>query len=255
MDLSSLFALNNKVAVITGASKGIGLSIAEFFAAAGAKVVISSRNQEALDEVATRLNDKGYDVIGVACNVSHPDELELLVNKTIEVYGQIDILVNNAGINPFCGPVHETSMELFDKIMAVNVRAPFELSKLCLPHLRKSSNASIINISSIGAITPEPQLGIYSVSKSALHSLTKVCAKEWGNHKVRVNAICPGVVKTKFSQVLWSNDQVMDSIMKRLAIKRLGKVEEIGALALFLASPAASYTTGSIFTVDGGYTS
>ncbi|UCS92588.1 SDR family oxidoreductase [Echinicola marina] len=255
MDLSSLFALNNQVAVITGASKGIGLSIAEFFAAAGAKVVISSRNQQALDEVATRLNDKGYDVIGVACNVSHPDELESLVNKTIEVYGQIDILVNNAGINPFCGPVHETSMELFDKIMAVNVRAPFELSKLCLPHLRKSSNASIINISSIGAITPEPQLGIYSVSKSALHSLTKVCAKEWGNHKVRVNAICPGVVKTKFSQVLWSNDQVMDNIMKRLAIKRMGKVEEIGALALFLASPAASYTTGSIFTVDGGYTS
>ncbi|WP_215226149.1 SDR family NAD(P)-dependent oxidoreductase [Echinicola shivajiensis] len=255
MDLSALFALNNQVAVITGASKGIGLSIAEFFAAAGAKVVISSRNQEALDEVALRLNDKGYDVLGVACNVSHPDELELLVNKTLEVYGQIDILVNNAGINPFCGPVHDTSMEVFDKIMAVNVRAPFELSKLCLPHLRKSSNASIINISSIGAITPEPQLGIYSVSKSALHSLTKVCAKEWGNHKVRVNAICPGVVKTKFSQVLWSNDQVMETIMKRLAIKRLGKAEEIGALALFLASPAASYTTGSIFTVDGGYTS
>lgn len=255
MDLSALFALNNQVAVITGASKGIGLSIAEFFAAAGAKVVISSRNQEALDEVALRLNDKGYDVLGVACNVSHPDELEQLVNKTLEVYGQIDILVNNAGINPFCGPVHDTSMEVFDKIMAVNVRAPFELSKLCLPHLRKSSNASIINISSIGAITPEPQLGIYSVSKSALHSLTKVCAKEWGNHKVRVNAICPGVVKTKFSQVLWSNDQVMEAIMKRLAIKRLGKAEEIGALALFLASPAASYTTGSIFTVDGGYTS
>ncbi|GAB4107726.1 SDR family oxidoreductase [Echinicola sediminis] len=255
MDLSALFALNNKVAIITGASKGIGLSIAEFFAAAGAKVVISSRNQESLDQVAKKLNDKGYDVVGVVCNVSHDDELEELVNKTLEIYGQIDILVNNAGINPYCGPVHETSLEIFDKIMAVNVRAPFELSKLCLPHLRKSSGASIINISSIGAISPEPQLGVYSVSKSALHSLTKVCAKDWGQQKIRVNAICPGVIKTKFSEVLWSNDQIMEMIMKRLAIKRIGECEEIGALALFLASPAASYITGSIFTVDGGYTS
>jgi len=255
MDLSTIFALNNKVAIITGASKGIGLSIAEFFAAAGAKVVISSRNQTTLDEVAGRLNDKGYDVVGIACNVGEIKELEELVNRTIEIYGQIDILVNNAGVNPFCGPVHETTLSVYDKIMSVNVRAPFELSKLCLPHLRKSSGASIINISSIGAISPEPQLGIYSVSKSALHSLTKVCAKEWGQQKIRVNAICPGLIKTKFSEVLWSNSQVMDMIMKRLAIKRVGECEEIGAMALFLASPAASYITGAIFTVDGGYTS
>ncbi|QDH80603.1 SDR family oxidoreductase [Echinicola soli] len=255
MDLSSLFSLNNKVALITGASKGIGLSIAEFFAAAGAKVVICSRHQEKLDEIAKKLYAKGYDIMGIACNVGRPEELSHLVKQTVNAYGQIDILVNNAGTNPYFGPVHETSLELFDKIMDVNVKAPFELSKLCLPHLRKSSQASIINISSIGALSPEPQLGIYSVSKSALHSLTKVCAKEWGQQKIRVNAICPGIIKTDFSKALWDNDQIMDVIMKRLALKRLGKTEEIAALALFLASPAASYISGSIFTVDGGFTS
>ncbi|GGZ32787.1 dehydrogenase [Echinicola pacifica] len=255
MDLSALFSLNDKVAIVTGGSEGVGLSIAEFLAAAGAKVVICSRNQGKLDKVSSRLNDKGYEVTGFVCNVGHMAELPMLVDKTIETYGQIDILVNNAGTNPFLGVVHEASLEVFDKIMAVNVKAPFELSKLCLPHLRKSSNASIINISSIGALSPEPFLGLYSVSKSALNSLTKVFAKEWGNQKVRVNAICPGVMKTKFSEALWNNDQHLETIMKRLAIKRLAKTEEVAALALFLASPAASYISGSIFTVDGGFTS
>lgn len=254
MDLSSVFSLEGKVALITGASKGIGFGIAEIFAAAGAKVVISSRKQDALDEMASLLNSKGYEVTGIACNVGNMEDLPLLVEKTVEKYGTIDILVNNAATNPVFGPVHETSLEAFDKIMNVNVKAAFELSRLCFPYLRKSSGASVINISSIGGISPEHGLGIYSVSKAALISLTKVFAKEWGDANIRVNVICPGLIQTKFSEALWSNEKIMSMIMKQLAIKRAGTSEEIGAMALFLASSASSYTTGGVFTADGGFT-
>lgn len=254
MDLSTVFSLNGKVALITGASKGIGFCIAEIFAAAGAKVVISSRKQDVLDEMANTLKIKGYEATGIACNVGNMEELPHLVEKTVEKYGTIDILVNNAAVNPVFGPVHETSLEGFDKIMNVNVKAAFELCRLCFPYLRKSSGASVINISSIGGISPEHGLGIYSVSKAALISLTKVFAKEWGEAKIRVNVICPGLIQTKFSEALWSNDKIMTSLLKQLSIKRPGTPEEIGAMALFLASSASSYTTGSVFTVDGGFT-
>jgi dehydrogenase/reductase SDR family member 4 len=254
MDLSSLFSLMDKVALITGASKGIGYSIAETFAAAGAKVVISSRKQDVLDEMAKKLRDKGYEVTGIACNVGHIDDLKPLVQKTVELYGQLDVLVNNAAVNPVFGPVHDTSSEAYDKIMDVNLKAPFELMKLCFPYLRESSNGSVINISSIGGISPESGLGIYSVSKAALISLTKVFAKEWGDHKIRVNAICPGLIQTKFSEALWGNEKMLQQVMKVLALKRVGESEEIGAAALYLASPASSYTTGAVLTADGGFT-
>lgn len=254
MDLSTLFSLNNKVALITGASKGIGFSIAETFAAAGAKVVISSRKQDALDEMAGKLRDKGYEVIGIACNVGNIEELKPLVEKTVAHYGQIDILVNNAAVNPVFGPVHDTSLDAYNKIMDVNLKAPFELMKLCFPYLRGSSNGSVINISSVGGISPETGLGIYSVSKAALISMTKVFAKEWGDHKIRVNAICPGLIQTKFSEALWNNEKMLQQVMKMLALKRVGESEEIGAAALYLASPASSYTTGAVLTADGGLT-
>lgn len=254
MDLSSVFSLDHKVALITGASKGIGLGIAEIFAAAGAKVVISSRKQDALDEMADQLKSKGYEATGIACNVGNMEELPILVEKTIEKYGAIDILVNNAAANPIFGPVHETSLEAFDKIMNVNVKAPFELCRLCYPYLRKSAGGSVINISSIGGLSPEHGLGIYSVSKSALISLTKVYAKEWGTSKIRVNAICPGLIETKFSEAIWSNEKLMNMVMNQLSIKRSGTAEEIGLMALFLASAASSYTTGAVLTADGGFT-
>jgi dehydrogenase/reductase SDR family protein 4 len=254
MDLSTLFSLMGKVALVTGASKGIGFAIAEIYAAAGAKVVISSRKQETLDEMAGQLQSKGYEVTGIACNVGNMEELDVLVNKTIEKYGTIDVLVNNAASNPVFGPIHETSLDAYDKIMNVNLKAPFHLMKLCFPYLRESADGSVINISSIGGISPESGLGIYSVSKAALISMTKVFAKEWGDHNIRVNAICPGLIKTKFSEALWSNDKIMGHMMKSLPIKRVGTSEEIGAAALYLASPASSYTTGAVLTADGGFT-
>ncbi len=254
MNLSSVFSLDGKVALITGASKGIGFNIAEVFASAGAKVIISSRKQDVLDEKANHLKAQGYEATGIACNVGHMEELPLLVKKAAATYGSIDILVNNAAVNPAYGPVHETSLEVFDKIMNVNVKAPYELCRLCYPYLRKSSGASVINISSIGAVSPEAGLGIYSVSKAALVSLTKVFAKEWGDSGIRVNAICPGLIETKFSRAIWSDDKVMTKFLQQLSIKRTGTPTEIALMALFLAASASSYSTGSIFTSDGGFT-
>jgi NAD(P)-dependent dehydrogenase (short-subunit alcohol dehydrogenase family) len=176
------------------------------------------------------------------------------VDETIATYGTIDIVVNNAAANPIFGPIADADGGAFDKIMNVNVKGPFELAKKCYPFMKLKKSGSVINISSIGGLRPEPGLGIYSVSKAALISLTKVMAKEWGEDNIRANAICPGLIKTKFSEALWSNDKIMHTMMKMLPIKRVGIPEEIAALALFLASDESAYCTGSVFTADGGFT-
>jgi NAD(P)-dependent dehydrogenase (short-subunit alcohol dehydrogenase family) len=254
MDLSSAFSLHGKVAIVTGASRGIGYSIAEFFGAARAKVVLTGRNPADVDEKADKLKKKGYDVTGVQCSVEHTEDLKHLVEKTIELYGHIDVLVNNAGVNPTYGNIQDLDAEVFDKLMNINVKAPFELSKICFPYLMQSSSASIINIGAAEGIKPEPKLGLFGVSKAALISLTKAFAKEWGDYGIRVNVICPGLTKTSSNEILWSNDRLMVDRMKRLPIKRMGERREIAAMALFLASSASSFTTGTVMTVDGGLT-
>jgi dehydrogenase/reductase SDR family protein 4 len=252
--ITNLFDLSGKVAIITGASKGIGEAIAEIYGAAGARVVVSSRKQEAVDSVAASIIKKGGLAKAIACHMGDAGEIARLVEETIAAYGTIDIVVNNAAVNPVFGPVVETDGSAFDKIMNVNVKGPFELAKKAYPFMKQKKSGSVINISSIGGLRPEPGLGIYSVSKSALISLTKVIAKEWGEDNIRANVICPGLIKTKFSEALWSNDKIMHTMMKILPIKRVGTTEEIAALALYLASDASAYSTGSVFTVDGGFT-
>lgn len=249
-----LFSLQGKVAIITGASKGIGEAIAREFGRAGAKVAISSRKQEALDSLAASLGEEGIEALAVEANVSKMDELQHLTETCIAHFGGVDILVNNAAANPVFGPVEQTESWAFDKIMDANLKGPFELSKWCLPSMKSRGGGSVINISSIGGLRPEPMLGIYSVSKAALISLTKVLAKEWGAYGIRVNAICPGLIKTKFSEALWGNEAILNHMMGQLPIARVGTPEEIAALALFLASEASAYSTGSVFTADGGYT-
>ncbi|MDH4058032.1 MAG: glucose 1-dehydrogenase [Cyclobacteriaceae bacterium] len=250
----NLFDLTDKVALITGASKGIGEAIAEVFGAAGARVVVSSRKQEAVDQVAASIIKKGGRAKAIACHMGEPSEITRLMDETIAAYGTVDIVVNNAAVNPVFGPVVETDGVAFDKIMNVNVKGPFELAKKAYPYMKKRKSGSIINISSIGGLRPEYGLGIYSVSKAALISLTKVMAKEWGEDNIRANVICPGLIKTKFSEALWSNDKIMHTMMKILPIKRVGTTEEIAALALYLAADASAYSTGSVFTADGGFT-
>jgi NAD(P)-dependent dehydrogenase (short-subunit alcohol dehydrogenase family) len=250
--MKNVFDLTGKVALITGASKGIGEAIARIFAEYGAKVVISSRKQADLDELANDIKASGGECTGIAAHAGEIAQLKLLVEKTVERYGGIDILVNNAATNPVYGPSLDCSESAFDKIMQVNVKAPFELAKMVHPIMKSRGGGSVINISSIAGHTPDPGLGIYSVSKASLNMLTKVLAKEWGEDGIRVNAICPGLIKTKFSQALWDNEKTLAHFTKRLPIARMGTVEEISPMALYLASSASAYTTGGLFSIDGG---
>ncbi len=248
----AMFDLTGKVALITGASKGIGEDMARTFARFGAKVVVSSRKQDALDALASEIKADGGEATGIAAHTGDMGQLKNLVDQTIAVYGGIDIVVNNAATNPVFGPSLDCDESAFDKIMQVNVKAPFELSKLCYPSMKSRGGGSVLMISSIAGHTPDPGLGIYSVSKAGLNMLTKVLAKEWGTDGIRVNAICPGLIKTKFSQALWQNDKILEHFTGSLPIARMGTVDEISPLALFLASSASSYCTGSLFYADGG---
>lgn len=252
--MNNLFNLSGKVAIVTGASKGIGEAIAVLYAAAGARVVVSSRKLDAVNDVVESIIKNGGHAKAIACHMGDLVDIQRLVDETIATYGTIDIVVNNAAANPVFGPIVATDASAFDKIMNVNVKGPLELAKRCYPFLKEKKSGSIINISSVGGLRPEAGLGIYSVSKAALISLTKVMAKEWGDDNIRANVICPGLIKTKFSEALWSNDKIMHTMMKILPIKRVGTPEEIAALALYLAADASAYSTGSVFTADGGFT-
>ncbi len=250
----SSFDLTDRVAIITGASKGIGKEIALALAQNGAKVVISSRNQESVDAVAKEFTDQGLEAVGIAAHMGSQDDIKNLVNSTISKYGGIDIIVNNAATNPVYGPLLTNDDETFDKIMSINVRGPLNLAKLAHPSMKERGHGSVINISSVGGIRPEPLIGLYSMSKASLISITKIMAQEWGEDNIRANVICPGLIQTKFSKALWENEKVSQSYTKHLPLKRIGQPEEIAGLALFLASSASSYCTGAIYTADGGHT-
>lgn len=251
-EISPLFRLDGKVAIVTGASKGIGAAMARGLAEFGAKVIISSRKQEAVDEVANTFRTAGLEATGIACHVGDTDQLRQLVETTISTYGRIDIIINNAATNPIFCPLEEADAVVFDKIMNVNVRAPFLLSKFAYSHLKKQGG-SIINISSVEGHKPSMGLGLYSTSKGALITLTQSQAKEWGKDGIRANVICPGLIKTKFSAALWQNEAILKHIEGQLPSARIGKPNEMAGLAVFLASDASSYCTGAVFTADGGY--
>ncbi len=247
------FNLKGKVAIITGSSKGIGKAIAKAYAECGATVVISSRKQDACEEVVSEFKGLGLKAIAIACHVGDIDSRANLVKKTISECGGIDILVNNAATNPVYGPIEDASFDAFDQIMNINVKAPWDLANKCLDSMKLRKGGSIINISSIEGEYPSYGLGLYSTSKAAISMLTKNQAKEWGKHGIRVNAICPGLIQTKFSSALWNDEKVMHHINKKLPLGRMGQSEEIASVALLLASEAGSYITGSLQVADGGY--
>lgn len=248
------FKLDNKVAIVTGASKGIGEAMAQALGQAGAKVVVSSRKQDAVDEVVERFRSERIDATAIAANMGNMEEVKHLADKTKEIYGGVDIIINNAAANPVFGPMNDTEEWAFDKIMDVNVKGPFELAKQVHSSMAERGGGSIINISSVGGISPEFMLGIYSVSKAAIISLTKTQAREGGAVNIRANAICPGLIKTKFSQALWQSEEIVNEWLKQVPIQRMGMPEDVAGLALFLASDASAYCTGGVYTVDGGYT-
>ena len=252
-EIKNMFSLNDKVAIITGSSKGIGKSIAKALAENGAKVVVSSRGEAQVNEVAKEFTEKGYIATGIPCHIGKSEDRKRLIDETLQRFGSVDILVNNAAINPVFGAIEDADEEVFDKIMDVNVKAPWLLSNMVKPIMQTKNSGSIINIASVEALQPGAGLGLYSTSKAALLMLTKNQAKEWGKFGIRVNAICPGLIKTKFSAAIWKNDNLLNKIENAIPSGRMGKPEEIAGIACLLASEAGAYMTGSVYTADGGY--
>jgi dehydrogenase/reductase SDR family protein 4 len=250
---SQLFRLDGKVALVTGASKGIGEAMARGLAEYGASVVVSSRKQDAVDAVAEQFRTDGLEATGIAANMGDFNDIHTLLDSTVETYGGIDIIINNAAANPVFGLVQDTDERAFDKIIDVNLKGPFELCKKAYPLLQQRGGGSIIHISSIGGLKPEPGIGIYSVSKAAIINLTQAMAQDWGGDNIRVNAICPGLIKTKFSEALWNDEKILEGFLKHIPLGRAGAPEDIAGLAIFLASDAAAYCTGGTYLVDGGY--
>jgi NAD(P)-dependent dehydrogenase (short-subunit alcohol dehydrogenase family) len=242
------------VAVITGSTRGIGKSIARLFAIFGAQVVISSRKKDQCDEVVAELTAQGLEAISIACNVSRPNDLDLLVEETLKHWQHIDILVCNAAANPTYGPSLETSGEVFDKIMNTNVKANFLLCNRVLPQMAERKDGAIILISSIAAVRGTPVLGAYAISKAAEAQLARNLAVEWGKHNIRVNTLAPGLVKTDFAKALWENPALLKAFEKSTPLGRIGEPDDIAGVALCLASKAGRYITGQYIVVDGGVT-
>ena len=248
------FDLTDQVAVITGSSRGIGRSIAETMAALGAKVVVSSRKQEPCEEVAAAIRKQGGEAIVIPCNISRRPEVEALVSETQKRFGRIDILVCNAAVNPVYGPLAKLTDEAFDKIMGANVKSNLWLCNLVIPGMAERGGGAVVIISSIGGMRGTEVLGAYAISKSADFALARCLAVEWGPKNVRVNCVAPGLVKTDFARALWEDEKRVAQRNERTPLRRIGMPDEIGPVAAFLASRAASFITGQILVADGGVT-
>lgn len=250
----SLFDLTGKVALITGSSRGIGRSIAEQMAVQGAKVVISSRKQDACDEVADAINARhgAGTAIAVAASISDKSALENLVARAKEAFGQIDILVCNAATNPYFGPLAGISDDQFRKIMDNNILSNHWLVTMVVPGMVERRDGSIVIISSIGGMGGSPVIGAYNVSKAADFQLARNYAVEYGRHNINVNCIAPGIIQTDFARALWDNPEIARAFEAKNPMGRIGQPDEIAGAAILLASPAGRYINGQSIVVDGG---
>lgn len=249
-----MFSLKDKVVVVTGSTKGIGKSIAEEMANAGAKVVISSRKADACEAVLKEFQARGQEAIAVPCNVGSKEQLQALVDTTIAKWGRIDTLVCNAASNPVFGPLTKVPDEAFDKVMLTNVKSVFWLANLAIPHIAAQGGGSVIIISSIGALRGSDVMGLYGTSKAAEMGLARALAVEWGAKNVRVNTIAPGLIKTDFARALWEDEERRARREESTPLRRIGQPKDIGGVAVFLASEAGSFVTGQVIVADGGVT-
>jgi len=252
MTTGANFDLTGKVALITGGSRGIGLAIAEAYAAAGARVAVVGRKQETVDAAAEGLRRAGGDALGIAAHIGDGAAVTSLVERVAGHFGGIDILVNNAATNPHFGPFLTAEDSHWDKILDVNVKGYFRVAKACIPHMRERGGGKIINMASVAGLGPQPMMGVYCVSKAAVLMMTEVLAAELAADNIQVNAIAPGFVKTKFSQVLWSTPDIHDKLVNAVPQRRMAEPAELAGIAVYLASAASSFTTGATFVIDGG---
>jgi NAD(P)-dependent dehydrogenase (short-subunit alcohol dehydrogenase family) len=251
---SNLFSLNGKVALVTGSTRGIGKSIAEELARAGARVSLSSRKAEACEAARADLANQGFEVIAQPCNIARKEDLQALVDATQAKWGGIDIVVSNAASNPYFGPLTGISDEAFDKILANNVKSVLWLAGMTLEGMAKRGGGSFIAVGSIGGLLANTVIGAYGISKAADHHLVRNLAAEWGPRNVRVNAIAPGLVKTEFARALWEDEERAAERIRATPLRRLGEPRDIGGIAVFLASDAAAFITGQCIVADGGVT-
>ncbi len=248
------FSLTGKVAVVTGSTRGIGRSIAEHLSAAGAKVVISSRKAPACDEVAQSLRAAGGEAAAIPANIGDKAQLENLVVETRRIFGRIDVLVCNAASNPYYGPMAQLPDDAFQKILSNNIVSNHWLCNLVLPEMAERKDGSIIIVSSIGGLKGTSALGAYAISKAADMQLARNLAVEWGKQNIRINCIAPGLVKTDFARALWDNPKVLTHYESLTPLGRIGEPDDIGGIAVFLASRAGAFVTGQTIVADGGVT-
>jgi dehydrogenase/reductase SDR family member 4 len=250
--MASLFDLKGKVALVTGATRGIGKSVAEELARAGARIAICSRKAEACEAVGAEFERSGFEVLARPCNVSRKEDLRGLVDAALARWGAIDIVVANAAVNPHYGPLTEISDEAFDKIFANNLKSVLWLAGMTLPGMK--SGGSFILVGSIGGMLANTVIGAYGMSKAAGHHLVRNLAAEWGPKGIRVDAIAPGLIKTEFARALWEDEKRRAERIEVTPLRRLGEPRDIGGIAVFLASPAAAFITGQCIVADGGVT-
>jgi NAD(P)-dependent dehydrogenase (short-subunit alcohol dehydrogenase family) len=248
----SLFDLKDKVALVTGSTRGIGKSIAEELARAGAKVAISSRKAESCEQTRAELAGQGFDVLAQPCNVSRKEDLQALVDATRKKWQRIDIVVANAASNPYYGPLTGIADEAFDKIVANNVKSVLWLAQMTLPAMPAGGSFTLVG--SIGGLLANTVIGAYGMSKAMGHHLIRNLAAEWGPKNIRVNAIAPGLVKTEFARALWEDEKRRTERIELTPLRRLGEPRDIGGIAVFLASDAAAFITGQVIVADGGVT-
>ena len=249
---TKLFDLSGKVALITGASRGIGEATARLLAEQGAHVVISSRKQEDLDRVAASIEASGGKATAIAAHQGESAALKHLMTEIEQRFGKLDILVNNAATNPFFGHVTDTDVSMIDKTLQVNIKGYFELASLAAKLMRKGGGGAIVNIASINGVKPGMFQGIYSISKAAVINMTQAFAKECAPWKIRVNAVLPGLTETKFASALTQNEQILKVALQSIPLARVAQPAEIAPAILYLVSDAASYVTATTLTVDGG---
>jgi NAD(P)-dependent dehydrogenase (short-subunit alcohol dehydrogenase family) len=249
-----MFDLTNKVAIITGSTKGIGRAIAEALARAGASVVISSRKADKCEQVANAIKSEGHEATAIACHIGKREDVEHLISETKTRYGKIDVLVCNAAVNPYYGPMSGLGDDAFAKVMDSNVRSNIWLCNLAIPDMAERKDGSVIIVSSIGGLKGSLNLGIYAISKAADFQLARNLAVEWGPKNIRVNCIAPGLVRTDFARALWENPETLGRAETLTPLRRIGQPDDIAGAAVFLASRAGAWMTGQVMVIDGGVT-
>jgi len=247
-----VFSLNGRLALVTGASRGIGAAIARMLAAHGARLIITARKEEGLQQVAAEIAAQGGEAAPVACHLGEMGQIQALFDRIRKDYGKLDILVNNAGTNPFFGDVLSADEKAWDKTVDVNLKGYFFMSQQAAKIMKEQGGGAIVNVASVNAVRPAPFQGIYSITKAGIVSMTQSFAKELAPFKIRVNAVLPGLTDTKFSALMIQSPEIMKIILPMIPMHRAAQPEEMAGLVLYLVSDAASYTTGACIPVDGG---